>query len=157
MSVVLNKIFNESISEYPTEQDQKELIKYCKTIDFRLKVLREIESKEAIMIAKCVDNMLKNYPGMSKYDYVKEKTTRDMSIVLRYCCQSMVKDDPDFLKDQLLFWFRTIIQSFGFEKGVIRDTYKNMDDILKSELEPKSYKFIEPYIKIILEILPEKL
>ncbi|MBC7476230.1 MAG: hypothetical protein H7263_18245, partial [Candidatus Sericytochromatia bacterium] len=128
MNVVLNKIFNESISEYPTEQDQKELIKYCKTVDFRFKVLREIEAKEEEIIKKCVDNMLINYPSMNQYTHVKEKTFRDMSIVLRYCCQSMIQDDPDFLKDQLLFWFRTIIQSFGFERGVIRDTYKYMDE-----------------------------
>ncbi|MBC7473225.1 MAG: hypothetical protein H7263_02955, partial [Candidatus Sericytochromatia bacterium] len=75
----------------------------------------------------------------------------------RYCCQSMIQDDPDFLKDQLLFWFRTIIQSFGFERGVIRDTYKYMDECFKTDLEAKSYKFIEPYVKTILEILPEKL
>lgn len=154
MHKIMEKIFNEK--DFLSQEEENELVKYSKTVSFRLKCLKEIEIKEKQIIQECVDFMMAKYPAMERYTHVKEKTYRDMTLVLRYCTQSMLRDNKQFLLDSVLTWFRTIIQSFGFDRGVIRETYTKMDELLKRDLDPKTYNFLQPYIKLTIDTLSEK-
>lgn len=153
MNQLLGKFYALNYLEYPTYDEETDLIKYAKTINFRINALKEIEKKEEKIIDETFDYMMDKFPSMSKFPAYTPKSKRDLKIILRYCGHAMLRDDVDFLNDQLLFWLKTIIHSFGFEDGVIRDTLVKMDDLCKRDIDPKVYNFLNPYLKNTINVL----
>ncbi|MFN4149556.1 MAG: hypothetical protein ACK4IX_01320 [Candidatus Sericytochromatia bacterium] len=156
MNRLLESFFKIEDAKYPTQEQESDLIKYSKTINFRFNCLKEIESKESVIIERTVKDMMIKYPSINKYEFAYEKTKRDLTIVFRYCAQSMFRDNSEFIKDQLLYWFRTILHSTGFENGLIRYTYTKLDEFSKEELDPKTYNFLQPHLKTVIQVMSEK-
>jgi len=154
MNKSLNYLYSSYDTRFPDKEEESSLIKYCNSLKFRLEVMKEVEQKEKAIISESVTFMMNKYPSLDEnFNDVKYKTYRDLSLILRYCVLAMVRDDLDFLKNQLLYWLRTILKSFGFETGSLIDTYRKMDELCERELDPKAYKIMKPYLSSVIEIV----
>jgi hypothetical protein len=148
MNNSIEQMFSEAEGRYLEPTEQSALTQYASSLEDRLAVMRAIQEHESAMIENSVKSMFAAYPdAKQKHKHVKEKATRDMTLVLRYCAMSMVRDSTDFLENQLLHWFRTIILSFEMQE-MVEHSYEQLIEEAKSTLEAEHYELIAPYLEI---------
>ncbi len=58
-----------------------------------------------------------------------------MRSVLGYCLYAVVLDDPDYAKDKMLYWFRTILNAFEFGNAFIEDAYRMLQAEVAAQLD----------------------
>ena len=75
---------------------------------------REVEGVQLEVVAKTIKQVFSIYPYPKFHELSLEKCMRDVGYISIYACHSMLLDDPDWFRDKLLIWFKTILQSFTF-------------------------------------------
>jgi hypothetical protein len=80
---------------------------------------REVAANEIIdaqlaVVSKTVRQIFAIYPYPRFHENALEKAIRDISYVSVYATHSMLMDDPDWFRDKLLIWLKTILQSFSY-------------------------------------------
>lgn len=99
----------------------------------------ELKAHEHRIVSGAVRDLYAKYPEkLTAYVGCDEKTRRDMKLVLRYCLYSIVLDDPDYAKDKMFYWFRTILNAFSFGKEFIEDAYRFAQKHAKERLSPEA-------------------
>ena len=96
-----------------------------------------LKQHEFAIVRATVDQLYEKYPDyLQRYEQCELKTMRDMRSVLGYCLYSVVLDDPDYAKDKMLYWFRTILNAFEFGNTFIEDAYRMLQAEVASQLGP---------------------
>ncbi len=148
MNNSIEQMFSEAEGRYLEPTEQSALTNYASTLEARLAAMRSIQEHESAMIEKAVNAMFAQYPdAKQKHKHVQEKAIRDMTLVLRYCAMSMVRDSNEFLENQLLHWFRTIIVSFEMQQ-MVGYAYEQLIEEAKAALEADHFELIAPYLEI---------
>lgn len=148
MNQSIERMFSEAEGRYLEPTEQSALTQYASSLEKRLEAMRAIQEHESEMIDAAVDSMFEAFPDASKkHKHVREKAARDMTLVLRYCAMSMVRDSTEFLENQLLHWFRTIILSFEMQE-MVDHAYGDLNEQAKSMLSAEHYEMIGPYLEI---------
>jgi hypothetical protein len=151
MTQVLDTLKAQTLVRYPNAAENAEIQSFAQSIPERLQALREIEAKEAVLAQAAAQWMLQNYPNMRAYPDAESKTIRDVVYILRHCAQAMLRNDTLFLRNKLLYWLKTILDSFGFEKGLLVGTYRELDAICRRELQAPHYALLAPSLKALIE------
>ena len=154
--------------------------------------LLEIEDAEALatasqdvkkiinqVVKKVITRIYEIYPYEQKHDLAMAKCVRDVRYVIAYATLSMLMRDPDWFRDKLLIWMKTIIQSFGYpdiepntseryfsdpeilshieglkpHQKSIYETYMGILKEMESNLSEESFQEIKPYLELAVEIL----
>lgn len=69
---------------------------------------------ELAVAAKTIKQVFSLYPYPKFHELPLDKCIRDVSYVSVYATHSMMLDDPDWFRDKLLIWLKTILQSFTY-------------------------------------------
>ncbi|WP_394752535.1 hypothetical protein [Crenothrix sp.] len=75
---------------------------------------REIMDVQLAVVSKTVKQIFSMYPYPKHHENALEKALRDIGYVSVYATHSMLQDDPDWFRDKLLIWLKTILQSFSY-------------------------------------------
>lgn len=153
---ILKKIRAEDPGKPPSAEELERIEKDQPELAPRIRATREAVAREQIILKETVEKVLKKYDFKGRFDYGSEKCYRDVGSVYRYCIFSMLCEDEDMLRNKLLFWMRTIIQSLDFPSGneSIRFCYSLLRETSRRNLSPDSSALMDPYLKIVEEILP---
>lgn len=134
---------------------------------------------EVQVVDDAIEAIFEVYPYADFHELHAEKCPRDVTNVSTYAIQSMLMGDPDWYRDKLLLWLKTILQSFEFpERSQPRETvlFGNDDDteIINSlpagrqslfetyllvdrnyeqMLEPHHYELLKPHVEMARHIL----
>lgn len=132
---------------YLTSDEQAILIEHARGMEARLAAANDISRKEAKIVQQTVAEVMAAYPDMEKkYKGATQTCTRDVTLVLRYACQAMVRQDPHYLNDTLLTWMATMLKGVGLAPHLIEDTYKTLFLVASKELTPPVAKLLQPYV-----------
>ncbi|MGV3524291.1 MAG: hypothetical protein ACO1RX_08705 [Candidatus Sericytochromatia bacterium] len=140
---------------YLTPETQQQFQAYSQSVAARLAALRDLEAHEESIARETSDLIFEVYPKVEKRLEGRHKTERDLQLILRYCGQAMLRDDLQFLEDQLLHWLRTMLVAFQFGNNCLRDSYIWLDQRCQSRLQPASYTLLKPALQAVLQIVPE--
>jgi len=106
----------------------------------------EIAAKETVIVERAVREVVAAYPDIEKkYKTAMQTCVRDVTLVVRYVTQAMVRSDPQYLNDGLLTWLATILKGVGFAPHFIEDTYKILGLTASKELSPATAKLLQPF------------
>lgn len=142
---------------YPTKAEQALLRDWAAKLEGRLTALEDIRQREEAIIGQTIDEVLRAYPDFEKrYKDARQSCTRDMTLVLRYCAQAMLRNDTQYLEDSILTWMATILRGVGFTSQFVEDTYKTMLKTAMRELPPASAELLRPYLELCVVTLPGK-
>ncbi len=156
MNTTMQKIFSEAEGRYLEDQEFQELQNYASSLPERVRASQAVEKAEEAIVSAAVDKMMQGFPELQKkHDSLEGKATRDVSLVLRYCTLAMVRDDMDFLEKKLLYWLRTILQSF-FARRVLDVTYRELAMASQRHLDDDTLRLVAPYLKRAHEVLTMK-
>jgi hypothetical protein len=118
------------------------------------------------------------YPFIEKHELAQGKCYRDVHYVSAYSTMAMLMNDPEWFRDKLLIWLKTILQAFHFPardqkaeasksqrivsleadklpqpRSSIFETYSRLKQNYKERLSPESYALIEPMLQLSCDIL----
>ncbi|PKL77221.1 MAG: hypothetical protein CVV27_06275 [Candidatus Melainabacteria bacterium HGW-Melainabacteria-1] len=131
------------------------LLDYASSIPTRLAAIEELAAQEASIASETSDLIFERYPKVEKRIEGREKTERDLILILRYCGEAMLRDDRAWLEEQLLHWLRTMLVAYRFGQGCLRDSYLWLDARCKQHLSAESYRLLAPYLNDVIQVVPE--
>lgn len=80
----------------------------------RADAAKEIIDVEFAVISKTIKQVFSLYPYPKFHELPLDKCMRDVGYVSAYATHSMMLSDPDWFRDKLLLWLKTILQSFNY-------------------------------------------
>ena len=155
MNAKLNNLFTQAEGRYLSADEMRHLRGYASSLEERLAAMQAVEKAEGRIVQETLDEVWRVHPDFAQRHHMsREKCTRDVTLVLRYCTLAMVQDDDSFLTDKLLHWMRTILHSFKFDSS-IDTTYRALPRAAERHLDPKVARLLEPYLRTTHKILTE--
>jgi hypothetical protein len=142
---------------------------------------RAVYEVDGPIIERVVHEVLAQYPFEINHREPHVKVPRDVTYMIQYCVASMVADEGQVLKDRLLIWAKTILQSFDFPprrddpsthilgddtlEATLRELpaktqslyycYYRVRQEMRAALPPQYFSLIEPYLTMTLTTLCE--
>lgn len=142
---------------YPTRAEQALLRDWAGRLEGRLAALEEIRQREEAIAGQTIDEVLRAYPDFErKYKDARLSCARDLTLVLRYCAQALLRGDPQYLEDSLLTWMATILRGVGFTAQFVEDTYRTLLKTAMRELSPATGEMLRPFLEQCATTLPGK-
>jgi hypothetical protein len=155
MNTEIQTMLSASEGRYPTRAEQAVLRDWASKLDARLEAVEALRGAEEGIVGQTVDEVMVTYPNVEKhYKSVRTSCTRDLSLVLRYCAQAMLRGDVKYLDDSLLTWMGTILRGVGLAPQFIEDTYRALGRVAARELAPPVAELLRPYIERCAQVLP---
>ena len=149
----IETMFEHARGRYLQTEECDRLIAYASTLEDRLEAMHELEEAEEAIITGAVRELMETHSKLvARHEHFEEKTIRDMALVMRHCTIAMVRDDEQLLTDQLLYWLRTILQSF-FSRKVLGDGYRMLAQHAGRHLSQTTRELIMPYLRLTHEVL----
>ncbi|MEY4768313.1 MAG: hypothetical protein RL637_952 [Pseudomonadota bacterium] len=160
--------------------DSNELELYANTVPdyaYRAKAAYEIKLVQSEVVDLTIKDIFSMYPFLQNHELAQGKCYRDVNYVVAYITLAMLMNDPEWLRDKLLVWLKTILQAFCFPvrdqkapiltqklitieadqlpspRSSIHDTYSRLKHYFNQNLSTKSYELIEPLLQMACDIL----
>lgn len=177
----IKKLFQAAESRHLTEDEYTQYLTFVPQGTDRSKAAHEIMDIELEVVAKTIKQVFSIYPYPKYHELPMEKCVRDVSYVSVYATHSMLLDDPDWFRDKLLIWLKTILQSFSYparEETVtnlqtlpypeitayadtlnpkgrrsIYETYSRLIVNYNEVLTPATFTLIRPHLQLAVDIL----
>lgn len=145
----------------------------------RVAAAREIKAVDGQIVKKVITRIYQIYPYEQKHQLAVAKCIRDVRYVTAYATNCMLMGDTDWLRDKLLLWMKTIIQSFGYpdipagttkryfsdpeilahiatlrsHQRSIYETYRGIQEEMRTNLSPAAFAEIDPFLALAVDIL----
>ncbi|EKQ70029.1 putative transcriptional regulator with Zn ribbon and ATP-cone domains [Leptolyngbyaceae cyanobacterium JSC-12] len=139
---------------YATDEELKMIIDFVRSFQLRAQTYQQLQAAEAQIVQQVYAKIKASEPSllMSGDADVSAKWKRDTIRVLRYSAIAMLLDDPDSLREKLLFWMRTIMKAFGAERSC-NVTYAVMQEVVKQHLSPAQASLFCPILEMNRQVL----
>ncbi|MBF2054593.1 MAG: hypothetical protein IGS03_14200 [Candidatus Sericytochromatia bacterium] len=155
MTKALSELFKEVDDRYLQSSEIQHLTSLVEAVPKRLDALMRLQQQEQVIADETAERVLATYPKTSARLNGAEKVSRDLVLTLRYCGQAMLRGEPQFLKDQLLYWLATVLQAFKFGEDVLRNSYIWLKESCQQHLSADDFALLSPYLELVIEIVPE--
>ncbi|MBF2026845.1 MAG: phycobilisome protein [Oscillatoriales cyanobacterium C42_A2020_001] len=139
---------------YATDEELKMIIEFVRSFQLRAQTYQQLQAAEMQIVQQVYAKMKAVEPGLflSGNADVSAKWKRDTIRVLRYSAIAMLLDDPDSLRERLLFWMRTVMKAFGAERSC-NVTYAVMQEVVKQHLSPAQANLFCPILEMNRQVL----
>jgi hypothetical protein len=151
-----HSIFDAMDNRYPDLHETKLMTEYAQSLDHRLQAISALEQHEEAILQETLTRIFEKYPKVEMRIEGREKTHRDLALILRYSAQAMLRDDVRFLEDKLLYWLATILHAFKFGDNCLHDSYVFLNEIVHKHLSESHYLLLKPCLERVIELVPEK-
>ena len=140
------KLSCETDGRYATDEELEFVAEFGRSFYLRVQTYQRLEAMEAVIVQQVLTKMQFLDPSLLHHHNadVTAKWKRDTIRVLL--------NDPDSLRDRLLFWLRTIMKAFGAERSC-NVTYAVMQAVIKERLPSSQASLICPILEINRQIL----
>jgi Phycobilisome protein len=178
----IRRLFQAAESRHFTADEYSKYLSYAPQFSDRSAAAREIENIQLDVVAKTIKQVFSLYPYPKYHELPLEKCMRDVGYVSVYATHSMLLDDPDWFRDKLLMWLKTILQSFTYParedtnsastkplpnpeitehadsikvigRRSIYETYSRLIVNYKEVLSPQTFDLIRPHLQLAVDIL----
>jgi len=150
----LQKLSCETDGRYATDEELEFVSEFGRSFYLRVQTYQQLQAMETVIVQQVLTKMQFLDPALLHHHNadVTAKWQRDTIRVLRYSAIAMLLNDPDSLRDRLLFWFRTIMKAFGAER-CCNVTYAVMQDVVKQHLTASQASLFCPILEMNRQIL----
>ncbi len=178
----IDQLFRIAESRHLNEAEYQQYLALIPENVEQVAAAKEIMSVELEVVTKTVRQVLTVYPFAKFHELPRDKCTRDVSYVSAYATHSMLLADPDWFRDKLLIWFKTILQAFSYPgreernmdsvadkssypeitafadslpkpRRAIYETYARLLKNYQEVLSPKAFALMQPHLQLAVDIL----
>jgi hypothetical protein len=134
---------------YATDSELQFLSDYTQSFSLRIQTYQRLQIAEAQIIQEVQAKMQALDPTLfqSPNEDVTRKWKRDTIRVMRYSAMAMLLNDPDLLRERLLFWMETVMRAFGAQRSC-EVTYSVMQEVVKAYLTPLEANLLCPILEL---------
>ena len=139
----------ETEGRYATDGELQFFSDYTQSFSLRMQTYQKLKTAEAQIIQEVQAKMQALDPTLfqgSKEDVTK-KWKCDTIRVMRYSAMAMLLNDPDLLRERLLFWMETVMRAFGAQRSC-DVTYSVMQEVVKAHLTPLEASLLCPILEL---------
>jgi hypothetical protein len=150
----LQKLSRETDGRYATDEELKFVSDYLQMYRLRIQTYQRIQQVETLIVQNVYQKMHAIDPMLfiSGDEDLSAKWKRDTIRVLRYSAVAMLLNDPDILRERLLFWFQTVMKAFGAQHSC-KITYEVMQEVVQRHLNPQQASLFCPILEINRQVL----
>lgn len=148
----LKQLSNATDGRYATDDELKFLDGYARSFYLRVQTYQRLQVAEVMIVQQVLNKVKKLDPVSFQREHTEAKWKRDTVRVLRYSAIALLLDDPDTLRERLLYWFRTIMKAFGTQKNCAI-TYQVMQEVVQQYLTPTQANLFCPILELNRHIL----
>jgi hypothetical protein len=131
----LQRLGLETDGRYATDVELQFMTEYVRSFNLRVQTYQKLRAAETAIVQQVQAKMRRIDPALfySGNEDVSGKWKRDTIRVLRYSAVALLLNDPDTLRDRLLFWMQTVMRAFGAQQSC-NVTYEVMQEVVKQHL-----------------------
>ena len=150
----LQKLSCETDGRYATDEELEFVSEFGRSFYLRVQTYQRLQAMEAVIVQQVLTKIQFLEPSLfhSNNADLTAKWKRDTIRVLRYSAIAMLLNDPNSLRDRLLFWFRTIMKAFGAERSC-NVTYAVMQTVIKENLTAPQASLFCPILEMNRQVL----
>lgn len=154
MLTQLSRLAVEADGRYATAQELQFLKDYFQSTEKRISTYEKIRDNEEKIIHRMKLEKLTSDPTLFHLGSrdVTERCQRDLKRGLRYAATAMLFCDLDYLRENPLLWYKTIVCSFGFARE-IGITYQLFPNLVKEYLTAEELELMLPVFQLYRTLL----
>ncbi|MBW4519600.1 MAG: phycobilisome protein [Scytolyngbya sp. HA4215-MV1] len=139
----------EAEGRYATDGELQFLSDYTQSFNLRMRTYQKLQVVEAQLIQEVQAKMQALDPTLfqSSNEDITPKWKRDTVRVMRYSAMAMLLNDPDLLRERLLFWMETVMRAFGAQHSC-EVTYNVMQEVVKRHFTPLEASLLCPILEL---------
>lgn len=144
----------EADGRYASQSELQFLKDYFQSLNLRLSAYKKIQAAEKEIIRDVETKILSTNPTLLRVGSqdVTSKWRLDTVRVLRHSAAALLIDDTNRLRDRLLLWFQTILDSFQAKKSS-EVTFQIMQDVIQRYLTAEEASLFVPILEMNRTIL----
>jgi hypothetical protein len=145
----LARLSVETDGRYATDAELQFMEDYFASVEKRITTYEKVRDAELKIIEKVEKQKQEINPELFKLNGrdIKGICRRDMIDILRCSAGAMLLSDMDYLRDNMLIWYRTIVRAYQYDRH--DDTiYKLLESNTKAHLSPEEAKFMIPVLQL---------
>jgi Mg2+ and Co2+ transporter CorA len=145
----LARLSAETDGRYATDGELQFLEDYFVSMQKRIATYEKIRDSESKIIEKVEKQKQEINPELFKLNDrdITGICRRDMIDILRCSAGAMLVNDLDYLRDNMLIWYRTIVRAYQYDRH--DDTiYKLLENNTKAYLSPEEAKLMVPVLQL---------
>lgn len=152
----IDKIITACENRYLSAEEEQQIHTALAEMPLRLAAVREMEANEPAATKKCASTLKKRFKRFPQFhDMAWDKTERDAALVSRLVAQAVLLGDPDHLNDKGLYWFRTVIRSFGITPEFVRVAYGTLMETYETLMSEECFALCGPYLQQVVDVLSD--
>lgn len=149
------ELFRVAESRHFTDDELERYLTLVPTHHDLVAAAREVMAAESAVVTLTVKQVFFLYPFSKYHELPKDKCIRDVSYVSAYAIHSMLMADPDWFRDKLLIWLKTILQAFCYPAREERKLETALA-FLKTDIVGDPNRLPHPEITAHADTLPQK-
>ena len=133
----LQKLSRDAEGRYATDGELQFIQDYLHSYRLRLQTYQRLHELESTIVQQVYEKLRSREPALflQTTGDLSVKWKRDTIRVLRYSAIALLLDDPETLRERLLYWMQTIMRAFGAQHSC-KLTYEVMQEVVKQCLTP---------------------
>lgn len=178
----LESMFKEAESRFLNDNELKLYLEVYPEGKSKADASNEIKAVANQVVKKVITRIYELYPYEQFHEMAMPKCVRDVRYVVAYAVESMLMNDPDWFRDKLLIWLKTILQSFEYpdlregtteryhndpetkahveslkpHQRSIYETYLGVKKEMQAVLSEEAYSEVEIYLDMPISCLPHQ-
>ncbi|MCU0551335.1 MAG: phycobilisome protein [Leptolyngbya sp. Prado105] len=145
----IQRLSQETEGRYASDEEIRFLAEYTRSFELRVQTYQKLQACEATIVQQVQGKIRATDPTLFRRgnEDVTAKCRQDIILALRYSTTAMLIDDPESMREQLLFWLQTIVRAFNKQK-ISNAIYTIMQDVIKQVLTPNEASLILPILEM---------
>jgi len=145
----LQRLGTQTDGRYATDAELESLNDYVKSFKLRMATYAKIQAIEAQVVQQVYSKMrsIDTSLFLSGKEDVSQKWKRDTLRIIRYSAIALLLNDPDTLRERLLFWMQTIMRAFGAQRSC-DVTYQVMQEVVRQHLTTEEANLFCPILEL---------
>jgi hypothetical protein len=153
MDAEIRNLILDAEGRYLTRDESWKVLELVRNYERRLEIMRAVEEKEMAIVRYTLEKAFDRFPKFAAERAMSyEKGERDVTLVLRYACMAMLQGDPEWFREKVLYWFKTIVDAMVFA-DVAKYTYEVLQEAILRNIRREDAEEVNRYIQIAADYL----
>jgi Phycobilisome protein len=150
----LQKLSRDTEGRYATDEELQFLQNYLESYSLRLQTYQRLHELESTIMQQVYDQLRSQEPEMFRRNTedLSAIWKRDTLRVLRYSAVALLLDDPETLRESLLYWMQSLMRAFKMQRNC-QVTYEVMQKVVKESLTPPQAHLLCAVLEVDRQVL----
>ncbi len=142
---------------YASDTELAFLEHYHQSFALRLRTYQKLQAAEGKLLQALQARLQQEEPSLFHGEDLatQRKCDFDTRCILRACLVALLLNDPEVLKERMLYWLQTIMRTFKHHQHRCDMNYRVLQDIVRQSLPESESALMYPLLELTRSMLGE--